>query len=190
MVQQFAGAAAAVCIVITKERYFGAYLSGVSPALWYNYPQMFSRFCTSNTIILLYIGIIQQQYVSFVICGYTWAYICVVIMDFTTLNTTVMPPDKSVLQVLHPSEPQSTAVMSASVLHYNTVLLLMFVSLLCNVTQVWGNESDGQCDELRLKSTPATDSENGTYINLRAHGGSLDFENTKVRTLEHNVQAM
>ncbi|CAN0390933.1 unnamed protein product, partial [Ectocarpus fasciculatus] len=47
--------------------------------------------------------------------------------------------------------------------------------------KVWGNASGGYADELRLKSTPPTDDdENGTYINLRAHGGSLDFEHTKV----------
>lgn len=46
---------------------------------------------------------------------------------------------------------------------------------------MWGNASGGYADELRLKSTPPTDGgENGTYINLRAHGGSLDFEHTKV----------
>lgn len=47
--------------------------------------------------------------------------------------------------------------------------------------QVWGNASGGYADELRLMSSPATDGANGTYINLRAHGGSLDFENTRVR---------
>ncbi|CAN0067101.1 unnamed protein product [Ectocarpus sp. 6 AP-2014] len=47
--------------------------------------------------------------------------------------------------------------------------------------KVWGNGSGGYADELRLKSTPPTeDGGNGTYINLRAHGGSLDFEHTKV----------
>eukprot|EP00752_Nemacystus_decipiens_P012441 g11022.t1 len=47
--------------------------------------------------------------------------------------------------------------------------------------KVWGSESGGMADELRLKSSPPTDEDgNGTYINLRAHGGSLDFENTKV----------
>lgn len=40
--------------------------------------------------------------------------------------------------------------------------------------KVWGSDSDGLADELRLKST------SDTFINLRAHGGSLDFENTKV----------
>ncbi|CAM9370594.1 unnamed protein product, partial [Hapterophycus canaliculatus] len=46
--------------------------------------------------------------------------------------------------------------------------------------KVWGNASGGYADELRLKSTPAVGGMNATYINLRAHGGSLDFENTKV----------
>ncbi|CAM9596047.1 unnamed protein product, partial [Sphacelaria rigidula] len=40
--------------------------------------------------------------------------------------------------------------------------------------QVWGSASGGQVDELRLESTDAT------YINLRAYGGNLDFEHTKV----------
>lgn len=39
---------------------------------------------------------------------------------------------------------------------------------------MWGNASGGACDELRLKSV------NGSFLNLRAHGGNLDFENTKV----------
>lgn len=55
--------------------------------------------------------------------------------------------------------------------------------------QVWGTESGGYADELRLKSSPPTDEDgNGTYINLRAHGGSLDFENTKVKETETNTQ--
>ena len=49
---------------------------------------------------------------------------------------------------------------------------------------MWGSESNGMADELRLKSSPPTEEDgNGTYVNLRAHGGSLDFENTKVRWL-------
>lgn len=48
---------------------------------------------------------------------------------------------------------------------------------------MWGSASGGVADELRLKSAPATDGENATVINLRAHGGSLDFENTKVSEL-------
>eukprot|EP00903_Cladosiphon_okamuranus_P020616 g18926.t1 len=48
------------------------------------------------------------------------------------------------------------------------------------VLKVWGAASGGYADELRLKSSPATATANATYINLRAHGGSLDFENTKV----------
>ncbi|CAN0529008.1 unnamed protein product, partial [Scytosiphon promiscuus] len=40
--------------------------------------------------------------------------------------------------------------------------------------QVYGTAAGGDVDELRLLST------NETYINLRAHGGSLDFMSTKV----------
>lgn len=47
---------------------------------------------------------------------------------------------------------------------------------------MWGNASDGDCDELRLMST------NETFINLRGHGGSLDFENTKVRPLFYSIR--
>lgn len=46
--------------------------------------------------------------------------------------------------------------------------------------QVWGSESGGKIDELRLKSDPAVGVHPAFFINLRAHGGSLDFENTKV----------
>ena len=42
--------------------------------------------------------------------------------------------------------------------------------------QVYGASAGGGADELRLKST------NDTFINLRAHGGSLDFVGTKVKT--------
>ncbi|CAN0451148.1 unnamed protein product, partial [Ectocarpus sp. 12 AP-2014] len=35
--------------------------------------------------------------------------------------------------------------------------------------KVYGSEAGGDADELRLLST------NETFINLRAHGGSLDF---------------
>ncbi|CAN0493483.1 unnamed protein product, partial [Hapterophycus canaliculatus] len=41
-------------------------------------------------------------------------------------------------------------------------------------TQVYGSDAGGDADELRLLST------NETFINLRAHGGSLDFVGTKV----------
>lgn len=61
-----------------------------------------------------------------------------------------------------------------------TLVLSLSLSLTQPYRQVWGNASGGYADELRLKSSPATDDGNGTYINLRAHGGSLDFENTKV----------
>lgn len=40
--------------------------------------------------------------------------------------------------------------------------------------QVYGTPAAGDADELRLLSI------NGTYINLRAYGGSLDFLSTKV----------
>ena len=40
--------------------------------------------------------------------------------------------------------------------------------------QVHGSSSGGDADELRLLST------NDTFINLRAHGGNLDFLSTKV----------
>ncbi|CAN0261394.1 unnamed protein product, partial [Ectocarpus sp. 4 AP-2014] len=40
--------------------------------------------------------------------------------------------------------------------------------------EVYGSEAGGDADELRLLST------NETFINLRAHGGSLDFVSTKV----------
>ncbi|CAN0090334.1 unnamed protein product, partial [Ectocarpus sp. 13 AM-2016] len=40
--------------------------------------------------------------------------------------------------------------------------------------KVYGSEAGGDADELRLLST------NETFINLRAHGGSLDFVSTKV----------
>ena len=40
--------------------------------------------------------------------------------------------------------------------------------------QVHGTLAGGDADELRLLST------NDTFINLRAHGGSLDFLSTKV----------
>lgn len=39
---------------------------------------------------------------------------------------------------------------------------------------MYGTEAGGDADELRLLST------NETFINLRAHGGSLDFVSTKV----------
>eukprot|EP00904_Undaria_pinnatifida_P008377 jgi/Undpi1/466/HiC_scaffold_1.g00462.m1 len=58
--------------------------------------------------------------------------------------------------------------------------------------KVWGNASGGLCDELRLKSVPATATTNASHINLRAHGGSLDFENTRVfgwDTLNNSVDA-
>lgn len=58
---------------------------------------------------------------------------------------------------------------------------MLLVLLLLIPPQVWGNASGGLCDELRLKSVPATADTNASHINLRAHGGSLDFENTKVR---------
>lgn len=41
---------------------------------------------------------------------------------------------------------------------------------------MYGNGSGGDADELRLLST------NETFINLRAHGGNLDFVNTSVGT--------
>ena len=44
--------------------------------------------------------------------------------------------------------------------------------------QVYGTAAGGYADELRLLST------NETYINLRAHGGSLDFVSTKVCLVE------
>lgn len=54
---------------------------------------------------------------------------------------------------------------------------------------MWGNASGGYADELRLKSSPADEEGgNGTYINLRAHGGSLDFENTRVSRAEPSRQ--
>eukprot|EP00903_Cladosiphon_okamuranus_P005915 g5848.t1 len=40
---------------------------------------------------------------------------------------------------------------------------------------VYGTEAGGDADELRLLST------NETFVNLRAHGGNLDFANSKVR---------
>lgn len=40
--------------------------------------------------------------------------------------------------------------------------------------QVHGSSAGGDADELRLLST------SNTFINLRAHGGSLDFLSTKV----------
>ena len=43
-----------------------------------------------------------------------------------------------------------------------------------NRVQVHGSSAGGDTDELRLLST------SDTFINLRAHGGSLDFLNTKV----------
>ena len=46
----------------------------------------------------------------------------------------------------------------------------------CWAAQVYGNGSGGDADELRLLST------NETFINLRAHGGNLDFVNTSVGT--------
>ncbi|CAM9125414.1 unnamed protein product, partial [Laminaria digitata] len=42
--------------------------------------------------------------------------------------------------------------------------------------QVHGTSAGGDADELRLLST------SNTYINLRAHGGSLDFLSTKIRS--------
>lgn len=45
---------------------------------------------------------------------------------------------------------------------------------LCIFAQVHGTSAGGDADELRLLST------NGTYINLRGYGGSLDFVSTKV----------
>ncbi|CAN0597422.1 unnamed protein product, partial [Laminaria digitata] len=42
--------------------------------------------------------------------------------------------------------------------------------------QVHGTSAGGDADELRLLST------SDTYTNLRAHGGSLDFLSTKVRS--------
>lgn len=50
---------------------------------------------------------------------------------------------------------------------------------------MWGNASGGYADELRLMSSPAVGTGNATYVNLRAHGGSLDFENTKVSNVLH-----
>ncbi|CAN0576155.1 unnamed protein product, partial [Laminaria digitata] len=40
--------------------------------------------------------------------------------------------------------------------------------------QVHGSSAGGDADELRLLSTA------DTFINLRAHGGNLDFLSTKV----------
>ena len=40
--------------------------------------------------------------------------------------------------------------------------------------QVYGKSAGGDANELRLKST------SDKYINVRAHGGSLDFVSTKV----------
>ena len=48
------------------------------------------------------------------------------------------------------------------------------ISLLVRV-QVHGSAAGGDADELRLLST------SDVFINLRAHGGSLDFLSTKVR---------
>lgn len=58
-----------------------------------------------------------------------------------------------------------------------TMCLVVYGALL----QVWGPDSGGDVTELRLKSTPATDDADATVVNLRAYGGSLDFENTKVK---------
>ena len=42
--------------------------------------------------------------------------------------------------------------------------------------QVYGSSAGGDANELRLMST------SDKYINVRAHGGSLDFVSTKVTT--------
>ena len=54
--------------------------------------------------------------------------------------------------------------------YFNLVVPACFVHV-----QVHGTSAGGDADELRLLST------SDTFINLRAHGGSLDFLRTKVR---------
>lgn len=48
--------------------------------------------------------------------------------------------------------------------------------------QIHGTDRGGDCDELRLLS------DNTTYINLRAHGGSLSFLGTKVQHYHQHTQ--
>lgn len=65
-------------------------------------------------------------------------------------------------------------------------LVPLFEFVLCLFVQVWGTASGGYCDELRLKSNTidtidSSVSNSSNFINLRAHGGSFDFENTKVQ---------
>lgn len=50
----------------------------------------------------------------------------------------------------------------------------MLTIVASTLDQVYGTDEGGDADELRLLST------SDTYINLRAHGGSLDFVGTKV----------
>lgn len=58
--------------------------------------------------------------------------------------------------------------------------------LLPHVTcQMHGTARGGDCDELRLLSDETT------YINLRAHGGSFSFLGTKVLvTPKHNITVL
>lgn len=54
----------------------------------------------------------------------------------------------------------------------------------CVFVQVYGVSAGGDADELRLLST------NDTYVNLRAHGGNLDFLSTKVQQAVHIAQGI